>query len=135
MIGVGGGLLYAVAGQWTYMAILSDRAAQLVMPEDPGAGMTALAGALATFAGAFFAAVRSGRFRLRRLRVKLALQKFLGGAAMGFAAAIIPGGNDVMLVYNLPSGAVHGIAAYAAMMIVLWGLLAIKVWFQRRSRP
>ena len=134
IIGVGGGLLYAVAGKWTYMSIISHRAAALVVHDGSSLGMAATLSALAALAGAVFAALRAGHFRLMSPRPLPAAMKLLGGAAMGFGAAIIPGGNDVMLLYGVPSAAGHAIAAYAAMMAALCALFAIKARLRRKSR-
>ena len=54
---------------------------------------------------------------------------------MSFAAAIVPGGNDVMLLYGVPSAAPHAIAAYVAMMAVLYGVFRIQKLLDDASEP
>lgn len=126
VIGIAGGLLHAVAGEWTYMAVLSARAARLIDPTFPGTAWPALAGTAALLVGGILAALLSDRFKLTRPRFAPLTKKFLGGALMSFAAAIIPGGNDVLLLHGLPSLAPHAIAAYAAMMGTLIGLFYVR---------
>lgn len=129
IIGVGGALLYATAGEWTYMAVLSDRAASLINGDPSEAGLTVLVGSAALVTGGVYAAQRSGRFRWNKPQAKKVAQRMIGGAMMSFAAAIIPGGNDVMLLYGVPSAAPHAIAAYITMMAVLYGIFRIqRVW-------
>lgn len=135
IIGAGGALLHATAGEWTYMAVLSDRAATLVSGDASGAGLTVLIGSGALIAGGVYAARRSGRFRWRPLEAGKFGQRVVGGAMMSFAAAIVPGGNDVMLLYGVPSAAPHAIAAYVAMMAVLYGVFRIRKLLGNASDP
>lgn len=126
IIGIGGALLHATAGEWTYMAVLSDRAASLVSQDPSDTNLTVFAGSGALIAGGVFAAYRSGRIRWRRPASRKFAIRIIGGAMMGIAAAIVPGGNDVMLLYGVPSAAPHAIAAYITMMVVLYGVFRMK---------
>ena len=45
---------------------------------------------------------------------------------MGFAWALIPGGIDAMVLYLVPSLALHGIVAYATMLTTLIGIESLK---------
>ena len=47
----------------------------------------------------------------------------LGGGLMAAGAVMIPGGNDALLVYGLPSGSPHAIVAYVLIVVMLVGLL------------
>jgi uncharacterized membrane protein YedE/YeeE len=40
-----------------------------------------------------------------------------GGVLMGFGAAMIPGGNDVLILHAIPSLSVHAVPAFTAMII------------------
>lgn len=126
ILGAGGALLHAVAGEWTYMAVLSDRAARLVSGDASEAGGMVLAGTAALIAGGIYAARRSGRFRWKRPMPYKFITRISGGAMMSLAAANVPGGNDVLLLYGIPSVAPHAIAAYGAMMVVLLVIFRIK---------
>lgn len=119
LLGVCGGLLYALAGPWTYLSVLSHRAAGLVgaVPSDDGLAAILVAGTVA--AGGTIAAWRSGQFHLRWEGLRTALRCMGGGFVMGAGAATIPGGNGTMLIFGLPSVAPHALAGYAAMMVVL----------------
>lgn len=128
VIGVCGGLLYALAGGWTYMSVLTGEAIHLAHPTAPAIALPALMAAVLLVAGGFAAAVRTGTFRLRAPTLRQGARCLAGGLLMGGAAATIPGGNGALLVHGIPSLAPHAIAAYAAMT----GLLCLSFL---RSRP
>ena len=115
VIGISGGLLCSLVGQWSYMAVLSNGALQLIDQQEPTANAWTFAIAASLIAGALIAAVSSGTFALARPGLPAMAQTVTGGALMGFAAFMIPGGNDIMLLYGLPSLAPNAFIAYAAM--------------------
>jgi hypothetical protein len=119
IIGVCGGLLYTLAGRWTYMSVLSQRASHLVDPTLAFEGWPAVLCAAIVVTGGITAAWRYQDFDFRRPGLIAGLRCLLGGSVMGASAAIIPGGNGTMLVHGLPSLAPHAIAAYCAMTVTL----------------
>lgn len=120
IIGVGGGILYACAGNWTYLGLLSSYASQLVMRDfTPNSPLTALLGTAMMIGGGVCAAVRSSSFRLRGTSWLQGLRHLVGGTAMGAATQLIPGGNGVIIVYGLPSFAPHALTAYFGMTLTL----------------
>lgn len=132
VVGIFGGLLYALAGNWTYMAVLSERAARLVDPTALSSGWPALFSALAVLFGGVTAAVRYGDFIFQRPRMIGLLRSLSGGIIMGASAAIIPGGNGTLLIHGLPSLSPHAIAAYTAMTGILCICFLVLGWWQRR---
>ncbi|MCB1546525.1 MAG: YeeE/YedE family protein [Hyphomicrobiaceae bacterium] len=128
IIGVAGGLLYATGEPWAY-PILMRQLGQMVMGASPTVKAATIVGPIALFAGAIASAALRGRFVLRWPDWRGGVQATLGGAIMGFAATLIPGGNDLMVLNALPGLALNGIAAYVAMMATLVGLLRLrKTW-------
>jgi hypothetical protein len=119
IVGISGGLLYALAGNWTYMGLLSHRAKQLVDPTLTASGWPVLICATTVTIGGITAAIRYSDFTLQFPNLTTALKCFVGGSVMGTSAAIIPGGNGTMLVHGLPSLAPHAVAAYLSMTVVL----------------
>ncbi len=119
IIGICGGLLYALAGNWTYMSVMSRRAARMFDTSVATEGWPVVFCAIAVFGGGLFAALRNHTFNLRFPRPMATLKCFVGGTIMGASAAIIPGGNGAMLVHGLPSLAPHAIGAYFAMTVAL----------------
>lgn len=119
VVGVCGGVLYAVAGNWTYMSVLSNRAERLVDPTLLPSDWPALLVAVAVVVGGINAAWQAGDFVIQHPSITDIGYKVTGGFIMGAAAAMIPGGNGTLLIHGLPSLAPHAIAAYAAMVMAL----------------
>lgn len=61
-----------------------------------------------------------GSFRLRRLRLGAAGRHFAGGLTMGAGAALVPGGNDGLILFGLPSLSPHALPAWVAMAMGVW---------------
>lgn len=119
VVGTCSGLLYALAGNWTYLGVLTEHTAWLI---DRGLTTTllpAILAAIAVAAGGVFAAWRSGNFAVQPPAAGKAIRCTIGGLLMGAASTMIPGGNGVLLVYSVPSLAPHAAAAYTVMTVVL----------------
>lgn len=131
VIGVVGGLLNATGEPVGYPVMIRHTGAYLL-------GLSAVftapmvVGSFAVFAGAMFAALLGGRFALRWPQPLASVRCLIGGAVMGAAAALIPGGNDVMLLYAVPSLALNGIVAYVVMFATLIGLGFAAKWLADR---
>ena len=131
VIGIGGGLMYALAGSWTHIAVIGRESAYHSGSATMGSDIKAIAGAMALFSGAFFAAWRSGRFEVTWPSATGWSKCVAGGTLMGGSAALIPGGNGALIVYGMPSGALNAWAAFASMLIVL----AISFAWQQQKGP
>lgn len=70
--------------------------------------------------GAVAGAITAGRFTLVAITRRALLRRLAGGFAMGFAAALVPGGNDKMLLVDIPSAHWGGILAYLGMITALF---------------
>ena len=78
---------------------------------------------ISVLGGATLAGVVRGEWRLRPPKALRSLRSFAGGTIMGTGAALIPGGNDFLVLWGAPSAAADAIAALTAMMIgVVLGL-------------
>ena len=73
----------------------------------------------ALVAGAFWGAQSAGKFTLRGAGVREIATRFGGGVLMGSGAAMIPGGNDALVLLGLPLLQPTALAAYAAMIAVI----------------
>ncbi|WP_272002738.1 YeeE/YedE thiosulfate transporter family protein [Roseovarius sp. ZX-A-9] len=58
-----------------------------------------------------------GSFRIRRVRAKAALRHGMAGVAMGVGAALIPGGNDGLILFGLPSLSPHALPSWGAIIL------------------
>ncbi len=71
----------------------------------------------AAILGMVGSAALRGSFRLRRIRAVAALRHGLAGIAMGMGAALIPGGNDGLILFGLPALSPHALPSWAAIII------------------
>lgn len=109
------GLVYARHPDWSYGSALEALAR----------GHTALThwrahiSAFTLFAGAIGAAIVGGRFCLRWPTPLRAVRCLGGGAIMGCGAALVPGGNDSLLLWAIPGLTAYGAVAFGLMLGVM----------------
>lgn len=108
---------------WPYTTLLVDLARGSAMEATL---RFALAAALVLGAGAGSAS--AGRFAWRTPGPRAAASCFGGGVLMGAGGALIPGGNDALVLLNLPLLQPSAFAAYAAMT----GVIAVGFWLRRQ---
>jgi len=77
-------------------------------------------------------AVLRGSFRIRPLRLRPALRRLGGGSLMGAGAALIPGGNDGLILFGIPSLSAHALAAWFGIVAGIWGALSVLRAFGAR---
>lgn len=113
-IGLAGGGLYILNGAWPYTVAFD----QLVNSSDPDQlhGLTLAAITLATLAGATFGAIQSKMFHFQ-VQWRLLPLRIIGGVMMGFGAALIPGGNGVLVLHAFPALSPHAVPAYFALIL------------------
>lgn len=126
LIGITGGLLYAMIGNWGYLTVLSHGAAKLVNPHMPNVTIQVLTATGALISGAIAAAWKTYKLKIRKPRFLLFFRKLVGGLLMSFSAIVIPGGNDALLLYGIPSLAPHAFIAYFIILSVLAALFKIR---------
>ena len=126
------GLVYARHPGWSYGSALEALAR----------GHTALThwrthmSAITLFAGAIGAAVLAGRFNLQRPMLWRALRCLAGGAVMGCGAALIPGGNDSLLLWAIPGLTLYGVLAFGLMLgVIFLGFTAAGRWPRLATGP
>lgn len=108
---------------WPYTTLLFDLARGSAMD-------VALRFALATalVLGAGVGSATAGRFAWRAPGPRAAASCFGGGVAMGAGGALIPGGNDALVLLGLPLLQPSAFAAYAAMT----SAIALGFWLRRQ---
>lgn len=122
IIGINGGLLYATIGSWGYLTVLSHDAAKLLNPSIPDVTIQVFSATGALILGAIVAAWKTHKLKIRKPDVPMFFRKLLGGSLMSFSALVIPGGNDTLLLYGIPSLAPHAFVAYIIMLATLFAL-------------
>jgi toxin CptA len=129
--GLVAGLVFARQPAWSYGSALES----LVRRNSALVSWSSVAAALGLFAGAVIGATLGGRFRLQPFRVLRALRCLAGGAIMGFGAALVPGGNDNLLLWAIPGLAAYGFLAYGLMLGSILAAFALAAYWPRTTRP
>ncbi|MPW22908.1 YeeE/YedE family protein [Paraburkholderia sp. CNPSo 3157] len=117
-IGITFVLLFVIDGAWTYTDTLSDLAQGHA---DATASRALLFGALlvgATSAG-ITRALRGERSRRPRLTLSQLARCLGGGALMGWASLMIPGGNDSLVLVAMPLLRPYAWVGFAAMCVAI----------------
>ncbi len=127
VMGATGGLLYALHGSWAYTLAIDRGLAVMMSGGIPNADLALIF--LACLAGAALGARRLHRFR-PRLNLPDVPKHLLGGTIMGVAAALVPGGNDVLVLHALPALSPHAPVAYLGLVAGAAGAL----WLSARLR-
>ncbi len=131
VIGVINGILYAYLGTWSYTHTLRRGLGNLVVPVDVGADQLRMAMLwwlfLALLVGVLVSSLLNRHFVLTwRPRTEWR-GYFWGGILMGLGAALVPGGNDVLLLNAIPGLSPHALPAYLAMLAgVVIALIVVK---------
>jgi uncharacterized membrane protein YedE/YeeE len=126
LIGIASAVIFLLIGSPGYTITLQNFVQALV---GSGTFPAAARGILlfAVLAGMLASTLQRGSFRLD-CRPQLSwLRNIFGGALMGLGTAMLPGGNDALILYAIPSFSPHALPAYAALLIGAGiGLLAMK---------
>ena len=111
-------------GDWTWITLL-----QGLRASEPFR-YAALACLGAVLLGAVLTAYVRGRFRWVRPHPGTMLREAAGGGLMVAGGALIPGGNDALLLYGVPSGSPHAVVAYLVMFVLMLVLLHLVSVFR-----
>jgi len=115
VLGVAGGLLYNLQGAWTYTNFLRAEAVSwLGAGPLPTVGHGLLLAALV--AGMLLSSLQRGSFALKRDGRQHAGRRITGGFLMGIGGALIPGGNDTLLLGAIPTLSPWALGTYLALL-------------------
>ncbi len=126
LMGISNAILYASYGTWAYTSILNRGVREVLGSiETVQAIYWYLFAAL--LAGMFLSAWCKGGFRLDWRPSQKWRLYFLGGLLMGLGAAMVPGGNDVLILNSIPGLSPHAFPAYLAMIVgIVLALIIMK---------
>jgi len=124
-IGVIGGLLYTIHPAWNYSVAIHDFAQTIVsapqhMADDLLPWLVA-----AACLGGVTSTLAAGTFMLKRPSLRGSAGAMIGGFLMAFGLVMIPGGNDGLILFLLPSLIGSGALAYVAMNAGILGTLLL----------
>jgi len=127
ILGIAGGILYAAQGAWTYTNFLRAEVASAFGRSPPKAWQWLLV--LALVGGMTVSALQRRSFALRAPGASQVRRHAAAGWLMGVGAAMLPGGNDTLLLSAIPTLSVQAMAAYVALLAGI----AITLWAMRRK--
>jgi len=116
LLGISNALLYALNGAWAYTGTLGQfTKASIGEASSPVPILWGLLAAL--IAGAALSGWHRKTLSLRLGGWRDWSRHFAGGILMGAGAAMIPGGNDVLLLHGIPNLSAHALPAFAGIVI------------------
>lgn len=115
LLGLSNGILYAIYGSWAYTSTLGQ-ATERVMGTGSGPSALHVAFFASLLAGMVLSAWENGSFRLDWRPSFSWARNLVGGLLMGLGAAMVPGGNDVLVLHSIPGLSPHAVPAYGAMI-------------------
>ncbi len=74
-------------------------------------------------------------FRLRPVRLQSALRRLGAGSLMGAGAAMIPGGNDGLILFGVPSLSPHALPSWFGIVAGIWIALSVMRALGRQVPP
>jgi uncharacterized membrane protein YedE/YeeE len=126
VIGVAGSAIFLNFGSPGYTATLQNLIEGYIGAQSPPASERLVLFS-AVFLGMALSTIQRGSFRLDWLPRLSWLRNIGGGALMGLGTALLPGGNDALVLYGIPSLSPHALPAFATMVIGI----AAAVWLLR----
>ncbi|HXD41867.1 MAG TPA: YeeE/YedE thiosulfate transporter family protein [Ramlibacter sp.] len=135
LMGLAAGLLYATQGPWSYTNYLRSQLLNS-LDQAPAPSMWHGLLVLGLLAGMVGSALQRGSFGWRRPRdARGWLRHIGGGALMGAGAAMVPGGNDTLLLGSLPALTVSALITYLAMLAGIALVLGVRRGTRSISQP
>ncbi|GFE76124.1 YeeE/YedE thiosulfate transporter family protein [Novosphingobium sp. TCA1] len=120
VLGATGGALFALSPAWTLAHLLQHS----LLLGDMRTGIIAFPAVAASVLGALAASVGQGTMRLQTPSARDLVRTFGGGLLMGIGIALIPGGNDGLILSAIPALSPAGFAAVLTMTAtILLGLI------------
>jgi uncharacterized membrane protein YedE/YeeE len=124
LLGISGGVLYALHDSWTYSNMLKVQVQSIWQPIEQPVTINLLL-FTALFCGMLLSAWQRGSLSLRWKRIRTWPRHLIGGTLMGVGAVLIPGGNDTLMLKSLPGFSPHAIPAFVALFFGIGTTLLI----------
>lgn len=123
--GLVAGAIYALQPAWSYGVVVD------ALARSEGGMLPALLSALMLFAGASVGALLQHRWQFVAPAPLKSLRCLAGGFLMGCGAHLVPGGNDLLLLWAIPGLTLYGLLAY----LVMAATIALLLLGLRRLAP
>ena len=134
LIGLAAGAIFLLFGSpgytTTFQQVIEAHAGTRPMP---AYGRWLVLGAV--LFGMLASTLQRGSFRID-WRPRLSwLRNIFGGILMGLGCALLPGGNDALILYGIPGLSPHALPAYAALLLGIFvALLTMRAFFSVEMR-
>jgi hypothetical protein len=134
LMGLAGGLILLLFGSagytTTFQQVVEAHAGTRPMPPY---GRWIVLGAV--LLGMFASTLQRGSFRID-WRPRLSwFRNIIGGFLMGLGCALLPGGNDALILYGIPGLSPHALPAYAALLLGIFvALFTMRTVFKVEMR-
>ena len=116
LMGFCGAVLYTLIGVWPYTQLFGQMASHAAIGTPPPSAILWLL-FVALVGGIGLSAWQGRRFRWQWRPERSWVSYGTGGVLMGLGAAMIPGGNDVLILNGIPSLSPHAVPAFLAMLV------------------
>jgi uncharacterized membrane protein YedE/YeeE len=134
LIGLAGGLIFLVFGSvgysTTFQRVIEAHAGTRPMPAYGRWLVVA-----AVLFGMFASTWQRGSFRVDWRPRWSWFRNIFGGLLMGLGCALLPGGNDALILYGIPGLSPHALPAYAALLLGIFvALITMRAAFSVEMR-
>ncbi len=116
LMGFSNAMLYAFIGVWPFTRLFGQAARHAATGTPPPPAILWLL-FVALIGGIGLSAWQGRRFRWQWRPQRRWARHGAGGVLMGWGAAMIPGGNDVLILHGIPSLSPHAVPAFLAMLV------------------
>lgn len=134
LMGLAGGLIFLLFGSagytTTFQQVIEAHAGTRPMP---AYGRWIVLGAV--LFGMFASTWQRGSFRVDWHPRLSWFRNISGGILMGLGCALLPGGNDALILYGIPGLSPHALPAYAALLLGIFvALVTMRLMFGHEMR-
>lgn len=134
ILGLANAVLLEATGPWSFTGTIlcSLQATTLARCDQLALPWLIFAAAMA---GMGLSAWQRGTFALRPPRLRPALRGAVGGVLMGLGSVLVPGGNDGLILFGLPSLSPHAAPAYLGLLAGIFATLLTMRALGRQIPP
>jgi uncharacterized membrane protein YedE/YeeE len=134
IIGLAGATVFLIIGPAGYSSTF-ELVIEGLIGTRPWPSTTRWVLVLAVLLGMLLSTLQRGTFRIDWRPRRTWLRNLFGGALMGLGVALAPGGNDMLVLYGIPSLSPHAVPTFIAMAIgIALALLTLRYLFRIETR-
>lgn len=124
LLGVASGLLFLLEGTWTYTNYLREQTKSWFFDGISTGWLRGIL-VLTLFVGMLTSSFHRGSFSWRWPNMNNWQRRVLGGLLMGSGGALVPGGNDTLILVLIPTLSLQALASYVALLAGIGSVLMV----------